>query len=264
MDRKRTLAHLGLILLPLFVGTLYYALIFSSRALKALDVLFSDNPADREGLFELLTNLAPIFEIACLGIVAYSAYVILTRKPDDERREVLDSLILGILAFLATSVSLLILTFAFIVSVAVVRGIMTPELAAFLESLKGEYIFMIPLSALLKSRSVLLYLLAILFPLSVFLCISSKTRVYGKIMLEQTFIWTFVSDTALILLLAVFGAVNMLKPLISVSPLFYAVPAAAAVIISPLVLLKALEYSEKASHASSHPVKKKKRLKKKE
>ena len=254
MDRKRLATHLGLIFLPIFAGIIYYALIFSTKAKKALDISFGDNPADK-GLFDILTNITLLFQIACLGAIVYSAYFVLARKPEEKSREVQDNLILGIAAFVATSLSLLMLPGAFAISLAVARILQTPELVYFLLSLKGELLFMIPLSALVTARYVLLYLLAILFPLSLFLCIYGQSRSYGKIMLEQTIIWTFVGDAALILLLAVSGATSLLKPVFAIPPFYAAIPAAAAVMIAPLVLLKAVEYAGKMLPASRTGVK---------
>ncbi|MBN2251743.1 MAG: hypothetical protein JW724_06695 [Candidatus Altiarchaeota archaeon] len=251
MDKKRAFINGGLVFFPIFFSVLFYAFIYSNKAVGARGdagdgafTFFFYMPSI-QGLFDIMSNLVPLFQLASLAVLGYFTWLIIAKK-DECRSDVPKTMALAFVVLVITSLSLLILPALFFVSLLIARSVQVESLSALFYTLMDQLFFIVPLSALMTARYILFYLFAILFPLSLFLCIFAHTRIYGKIMLEQTVIWTFISDVVLILLMIVSGAMGILDSVFPVPAIYASLIAAASIVIAPLILLRMIDSAERS------------------
>lgn len=254
MEKKRKIINIGLILLLIFLSIVYHSFFLGLEKIQDLEAV-SDSIVELILLMPSITgltgrsvinNIILLFQLVYLLIIVAAIYKFFTKKSAEGKKETkirIIKIIKFVVALLITSVSTLLLSSLFFFSWFFANKIINVDLNVFIDLLKEEMVFIIPALSLFTVRYFLSALLAILFPVTVFLYTLRSTRLMGKIMLDQTIIWTFVNDIILLVLLIIslfIRGIRGIEPPIFLVALFTTI----LLIASPVAMLKIIDLVE--------------------
>lgn len=244
------LINAGFTFFPALLGVVYYVIVSASRlknvpqpaelGSKVLASLlaFPNSEWINLGEIRLLLLILGVLLIARFAYDYSNA-----PKGGKDAGERLNMLGISILAVIGIFFSPIIVKTLFTV-LSAAEGSIMGKLMHLLSILGGEVFFIVPMTALTLLRYFILALLAVILPFALMLCVLRETRGLGGIIMEQAFIWTFASDIALVLLIALEAFAALPEAPGQIPPLYLAMIGAAIVVVSPpitLLLLSGLE-----------------------
>ncbi|MBN2251741.1 MAG: hypothetical protein JW724_06685 [Candidatus Altiarchaeota archaeon] len=250
-EKRRVLLNWGLVFSPVLLSIAYYLLL----AVGGLGYLPEPTHLGSTitGYMLMMPNIEGINMVEEVRILSILICIVLIARlaslykkgPLEVRGKNSDML----LRVAAVSVGIVFgpyITQTLFVLAELLGGSMAENLTLLFSLLEDRGFFIVSLTSLTFLRFVVLYVLAVSFPVLLILCIFKETRHFARIIFEQAFIWITAGFLVFFQLFILEVILGLFGPLAKIPPQLIELPATLMVVATPPLALVLLELAEKA------------------